>query len=72
MASSVSRLPQDTADKTADVMLAAAAVCYIGVEAAWFSREAKRGPVIGGVWAILAFAVSALVLAAMGLLFAGT
>jgi len=72
VASSVSRLPQDVSDKAADLMLAAAAVCYIGVEAAWFSREAKRGPVIGGLWALAAFALSALVLAAMTLLFAGT
>jgi hypothetical protein len=72
IASSVSRLPQGAADRAADVMLAAAAVCYIGVEAAWFAREAKRGPVIGGLWAIAAFAVSAFVLAAMTLLLAGS
>jgi hypothetical protein len=71
-ASSVSRLPQDAADKGADAMLVAAAVLYIWVEATWFSREAKRGPVIGGLWAAAAFAVSALVLAVMALLFAGT
>jgi len=71
IASSVSRLPQDAADKGADAMLVAAAVFYISVEATWFSREAKRGPVVGGLWAIAAFAVSALVLGVMALLFTG-
>jgi hypothetical protein len=72
VASSVSRLPQDAADKGADVMLAAAAVFYIGVEATWFSREAKRGALMGGLWAIAAFALSALVLALMTVLFTGS
>ena len=71
VASSVSRLPQAAADKSADLMLIGAALFYIGIEAAWFSRETKGGPVSGGLWAITTFALSALVLAAMTLLFTG-
>ena len=72
IASTVSRLQGSTADLAADVMLSAAAVFYIGVETRWFSTEAKRGLVIGGLWALAAFAVSAAVLAVMVLLFSGS
>jgi hypothetical protein len=71
IAETVSRLPQRAADVSAAVFLAIAAAFYIAVEAAWFTRELKRGPVVGTLWALAVFAVSALVLAVTVLLFAG-
>jgi hypothetical protein len=71
VAESISRLPQRSADLTADLLFVAAALFYIGVETRWFAREARRGPVIGILWAGTAIAISALVLTATILLFAG-
>jgi hypothetical protein len=68
---SVSRLPQRAADVTAGALLAAAALFYIIVEAAWFSREAGRRPANGVAFALVAFAASATVLAGAVLLFKG-
>jgi hypothetical protein len=70
-AESVSRLPSKTADAAAQVMLVVAALFYLGVEAAWFTREGGRGSLNGALWALAALSVSALVLAAALLLFAG-
>jgi hypothetical protein len=44
---------------------------YLGVEATWFTREAKRGPVVGTLWAAAVFAFSAIVLTGVALLFSG-
>jgi hypothetical protein len=66
-----SRLPQRAADVAAALFLTAAAAFYIAVEAAWFTREIKRGPAVGTLWALAVFGVSALVLALTLLLFAG-
>ena len=71
LGASVSRLPQEAADDAAYVILAAAGLFYIGVEASWFTRETKRGAVVGLLWALAAFASSAAVLALAVLLFSG-
>jgi hypothetical protein len=71
IAETVSRLPQRAADFSAVVLLIAAALLYIRVEATWFTREAKRGAVFSTLWALAAFVMSALVLAVTALLFAG-
>ena len=71
MAETMSRLPKVSWDFTADALLAAAALFYVGVEAGWFTRESKRGPVFGLLWALANFTISAFVLAVAILLFAG-
>ena len=68
---SVSRLPQAKADDAAYVILAAAGLFYIGVEASWFTRETQRGAVVGWLWTLAAFASSAAALALAVLLFSG-
>lgn len=71
VAECISRLPQRAADAAAQVMLVIAAMFYFALEAAWFTKESGRGFVNGGLWAILALVVSALILAAALLLFSG-
>jgi hypothetical protein len=71
IAETLSRLPQRAWDVSAAILLAVAAAFYVGAEAAWFTRETKRGWVRGTLWALGVFAVSALVLTATVLLFAG-
>lgn len=71
VAETVSRLPQRASDIAADALFVAAALFYVGVEAAWFSQEAKREPVFGFLWALASFTISALVLTVTIVLFAG-
>ena len=72
IAEAITRLPQPAANIPAACLFAAGAVFYIGVEATWFAREVKRGLLNGLYWALAAFSVSAVVLAATVLLFAAT
>jgi len=65
----LSRLPSPTANIPAAILFAAAAVFYVGVEATWFSRESRRGPLVGLAWAAVAFVLSIVILAATLLLF---
>jgi hypothetical protein len=53
------------------MLFALAAIFYVGVEASWFTREAKRGRLLGILWALSVFAMTAIVLAVTVLLFAG-
>lgn len=71
IAETITRLPQPAANIPAGIMIALAIAFYIGVEACWFSREAKRGWLGGLLWALGAFVISALILAGTVLLFAG-
>lgn len=70
IAETLTRLPPAANIPAAIVFLAASAF-YIVVEAVWFARESKRGMAVGLLWALAAFAMSALVLATTALLFAG-
>jgi len=70
IAATLTRLPQ-AANIPAAILFLLAICFYLGVEATWFTREAKRGPVIGAFWAIAVFALSGIVLTATALLFAG-
>lgn len=71
IAETLTRLPQPAANIPAALLFAAASVFYIGVETVWFARESKLGTLFGFFWALAVFAMSALVLAATALLFAG-
>ena len=71
IAETLTRLPQPAANIPAAILFAAASFFYIGVETVWFARESKRGTLAGFLWALSSFAMSALVLAATALLFAG-
>jgi hypothetical protein len=71
VAETLTRLPQTAANIPAAILFGAATLFYIAVEAAWFSREARRSRATGILWALAVFAMSALVLAATALLFAG-
>jgi hypothetical protein len=71
LAATLTRLPTAAANIPAGLLIAAATAFYIGVETAWFTHEANRGRMVGFFWAVAAFAISALVLAATVLLFAG-
>jgi len=71
IAEALTRLPETSANIPAGLLFAIAAVFYIAVEAAWFTREANREPLVGFLWAIAVFGMSAFVLAATALLFAG-
>ncbi len=63
--------PSPTANIPAGILFAIAAIFYVGVEAVWFTREAKRGRLLGLLWALLVFAMNAIVLAVTVVLFAG-
>jgi hypothetical protein len=67
----LTRLPSPTANIPAGFLFAAAAIFYVGVEATWFTREAKSAQSFGFLWAAAALAMSAIVLAITMLLFAG-
>lgn len=69
IAETVTRLPNPAANIPAALMFATAALFYLGVEASWFSREAKRGWLAAILWAVAALAMSLVVLAAAVLLF---
>lgn len=71
IAETLTRLPQPAANIPAAILFAAASAFYIGVEAVWFARESKRGTLVGILWALSSYAMSALVLALTALLFAG-
>ena len=71
IAEALTRLPQTAANTPAGVLFAAAAVFYLGVEAAWFSHESKRAPVLGAAWAVGALAISSAALTVTIFLFAG-
>lgn len=71
VAATLTRLPQPAADIPAGLLFAAASAFFVGVEAVWFTGEAKCRPIIGILWAVAAFGISILVLAAIILLFAG-
>lgn len=70
IAEALTRLPQSAANIPAAALFVAASLFYIVVEAAWFVHEAKRRALVGALWAIAAFAMSALVLGTTILLFA--
>lgn len=71
IAETLTRLPQPAANIPATFLFVSASLFYIGVEAAWFTRESKRRPMIGTLWAIAVFAMSVIVLGLTALLFAG-
>ena len=71
IAETLTRLPQTAANPPAALLFAAAMAFYIGVEATWFVREAKRSIVVGLIWAIATFAISVVVVGATVLLFSG-
>jgi hypothetical protein len=71
IAETLTRLPQPAANLPAALLFSAASLFYVGVETVWFARESKRGTATGFLWALAVFAMSALVLAATALLFAG-
>ncbi|MEO6255709.1 MAG: hypothetical protein ABIO69_02770 [Sphingomicrobium sp.] len=71
IAETLTRLPQTAANPPAALLFAAAMTFYIGVEATWFVREAKRSIVVGLIWAIATFAISVVVVGATVLLFSG-
>jgi len=72
VAETLSRLPQRVADLASAILFVVAAAFYIGVEAIWFAQEAKRSLAFGLIWALAAFTMSAILLAGMAMLFAGT
>ena len=71
IAETLTRLPQPAANIPAALLFIIATVFYISVEAAWFTKEARRGPLFGVLWAVAVFLMSAIVLAGTALLFAG-
>jgi hypothetical protein len=50
-------------------LLLAAALFYVAVQTSWFTRETKRGLIIGMLWALAVFAISLFVLGTTLLLF---
>jgi hypothetical protein len=71
VAATLTRLPQPGANIPAAIIFIGAAVFYIGVEASWFAHETRQRPLIAVSWALAAFAMSALVVGGIVLLFAG-
>lgn len=71
IAETLTRLPSPKANIPAGMLFALAAIFYVGVEASWFTREAKRGRLLGILWALSVFAMTVIVLAVTVLLFAG-
>jgi hypothetical protein len=67
----LTRLPSPTANIPAAFLFVVATLFFIIIEAAWFVHETKRRPLFGALWAAAAFALSALVLAGIVLLFRG-
>jgi hypothetical protein len=71
VAETLTRLPQRAANIPAGFLFVTAILFYVGVEATWFAREAKRSRLFGGLWAVAALALSVIVLAATVVLFSG-
>src|SRR3954470_23479407 len=71
IAETLTRLPQTAANIPASVLLVSSAVFFVGVEASWYAREAKRGIAAGIAWASASFAISMVLVAATILLFSG-
>ena len=71
IAATLSRMVAPAADLTAGGLLIVATLFYGGVEARWFTREMKRGWVLGSLCAAAVFIMSGLVLTVTALLFAG-
>jgi hypothetical protein len=71
IAEALTRLPQPAANIPAALIVMAATIFYVGVEASWFAQEAKRPALQGVLWALSAFAMSVLVLSVTVLLFTG-
>lgn len=71
IAETLTRLPETAANVPAAILFFAGTTFYIATEAAWFAREAKKSRMLGLLWAIAAFAISLLVLAATAVLFSG-
>ena len=71
IAETLTRLPSPKANIPAAMLFALAAIFYVGVEASWFTREAKRGHLLGILWALSVFAMTVIVLAVTVLLFTG-
>lgn len=71
MASTLTRLPGTASNVPAAILFVATICFYFSVEATWFTRETKRGPVIGALWAAAVFVFSAMVLTGVALLFSG-
>ena len=69
MAETLTRLPSPTANIPATILFVVAAIFYIGIEAAWFDRESKRGISSGLLWAAASFVFSIGLLGATLLLF---
>ena len=70
IAETLTRLPPK-ANIPAAILFVAASIFYIAVEASWFACESKRPLATDLLWAIAAFMMSGLSLAAIVLLFAG-
>ena len=70
IAATLTRLPE-SANIPAAILFVVAIGFYLGVEAAWFKQETKRGALVGSLWAVAVLVCSGLVLAATALLFAG-
>ena len=71
VAETMTRLPETAANIPAAILLLLAACLYLGVEASWFTYEAKRPRLQGLLWAVASFAMSLAVLAGTVLLFRG-
>lgn len=67
--STISRLPDPAANIPAALLIAAACIFYVVVEAAWFADEAKKRPAAGALWAVGALLLSLLALVVITLLF---
>lgn len=71
IAEALTRLPLPAANIPAGILLLAAAIFYIAVEATWFGRESQRGLLSGLLWASVTLVISIVVLAATLFLFSG-
>jgi hypothetical protein len=69
LGATLTRLPDPAANVPASLLFGVAAIFYVGVEAAWFSRESKRGLSAGMLWAVAAFVISVVILGTILLLF---
>jgi hypothetical protein len=71
LAGTLAHVESDAAALSAIALLLAATVFYLAVEASWFTRELKRGRLVGAACALAVLAISALLLAVTAALFAG-
>jgi hypothetical protein len=71
VAEALTRLPQPVTTIEATILFTIAGVFYIGVEAAWFTREAKRGSLVGTLYGVAIFLLSAFALVGAAVAFSG-